>query len=290
MAGRPKSQYRMLTDLGREHGVRLTDTDRTRIAHLGRWYSLSAEQLARFELGLHDWNEDQFTPEFEAHVYAIKRRLAKLVRVRENAGNHTGPFVGSAFAASGTTVWHATRYGISSSTLPWRFRSDINPQFADHAMMAADIGMQIESFGFRVYSERELASGTDKNGDEITTPIESHFINSAGTKTGKKPDVVVVSKDLRSFHAIEVERDQNRAISTYTEKLRAYDDNPAMTGVWYLCASEATANRVKTAASRVFGDRPFNLRVRVVGERVGWAGVPNLSQEERFTEDLRRLL
>lgn len=297
MAGRPKSPYRAETDKGRRFGIVATDDDRTRIAHLARWYCLSADHLARYELADERlWNPylnglppGQRTTEYEKKIRAIKERLGKLVRVQENPGNHTGPLVGSALVDDGKVAWFATRYGITVAALPWRFRSTINPQFAAHAMMAADIGMQVESLGFRVYSERELASGTDKNGDEITTPIESHYTNSSGVRTAKKPDVAIISQDMRSFHAIEVERDQNRSLSTYAEKLRAYDDNPALTGVWYLCAYEATANRIKTAATRVFGDRPFNLRVRVVGERDGWHGVPDLRNDERLVEDLRRL-
>lgn len=226
---------------------------------------------------------------FGREVHSVNVRLRKLRAVEENPGNHTGPMVGSALVDDNKTAWFATRYGATVGGLPWRFRSSINPQFAAHAMMAADVGMQVETMGMKVLSERELASRTDKHGDEVTTDIESFFYTSTGSKVGKKPDLAVLSRDGRSFHAIEVERDRDRAASTYAEKLRAYDDNPAIKGVWYLCAYEATANRVKAAASRVFGDRPFPLRVRVLEDLNGWSGIPGLERDEALISDLRRL-
>ena len=288
-AGRPKSSHRMMTDRGRETGISPTPTDAKRIALLSRWYSLSAEQITRFELGDFNGVMPKDSDTFRKKNYAVKRRLAKLVRVQENPGNHTGPLVGSTYSNSRKIVWYPTRYGTTLASVPWRVRPEINPHFADHAMMAADVGMQVEALGYHVYSERELASGTDRYGEEITINMESYYIARSGQQTGKKPDVAVVSRDERSFIAIEVERDTDRTTTTYVEKLKAYEDNPAVHAVWYVCESEATANRVATAADQVFGTRNFNLKIKVIGQDSDWMGVPRLTEQENMMNDLRSM-
>lgn len=297
MAGRPKSTYRARSDRGREFGVVATPQDRVRLGHLARWYCLSAEHLARYELEDEAlWNPyltglptGERTEAYAKRVRSIKERLGKLVRVQDNPGNHTGPFVGSALVDDGLTAWYATRYGITAAHLPWRFRSAINPQFAAHAMMAADVGMQIESLGYTVYSEREIATATAKSGEEIPTRIESTYTTGTGSQVKKRPDLAVVAPDGERFHAIEVEREQNRALGVYAEKLTAYDSNPAMTGVWYLCAYPATARRVARAANKVFANRDFNLRVRVVPALDRWHGIEGLATDDALLSDLRRV-
>lgn len=301
---RPRSAYRAVTDGGREFGVQPTSDDRRRLAQLARWYALTAEHLARLEVSPADWfphvtgaTDEPLAAAYSTRVTAIKKRLAKLARVEENVGNHTGPLVGSSPSFVNQTAWYCTRYGISVANLPWRFRSSINPQFAAHAFMAADIGTQIEAFGHIVYSERELTTRIDRHGGEITAPVESWYTAVSGVRTAKKPDVAVLAADGRHFIAIEVERDQNRPLATYQEKLRAYDDNANISAVWYLCASPATVNRVGAAADRVFGDRDYPLRILHVGSDSGgtgagdgWAGVVGLEQYSSLSHDLDTLL
>lgn len=298
MATRPKSPLRATTRSGTEFGVKTMPKDQQRIAMLARWYCLSPEHVARAEIDHRLWRPDlvalqpgeTMTREYRSAIRSVKQRFWKLSSVEENAGNHTGPLVGSALVGDGLVAWYATRYGISAASLPWRFRSGINPQFAAHAWMAADIGMQVESLGFRVLSERELSIKTDRNGEEVETQIESPYVNSQGNSVLKKPDVAVISKDARTFIAVEVEKDQNRPIATYMEKMKAYERNGACRAVWYMCGSDTTANRVATAAERVFGNRNYPLRIYTVPGTDGWMGLPGLEQNEGLVNDLRSLL
>lgn len=292
---RPKSPYRVKTP-NANFGIRTTDTDRDRLAFLARWYCASPDRLVRAELDPKFWDpaltglpEGEATAEYVSRLRAIKQRLWKLGSVEENPGNHTGPFVGSALVGDGKTAYFATRYGTSVASIPWRFRSSINPQFAAHAWMAADIGMQIERLGYRVLSERELSTGWDRHGQEFATQVESKYVTSSGQSVTKKPDIAVLSADEESFIAVEVERDLNRPIPTYREKLRAYQDNAAIKAVWYVCISETTAARVIAAANDVFQDRPFPLRIYVAGVHDGWHFIRDLESKPSLMSDLEGL-
>lgn len=295
MANRPKRAYRATSDAGRTFGVEVTTRDAERLSALVRWYCLTAEHIARMEMPQDTWNpgitgllDGDPHPDFAKHLYAVKRRLAKLARVDES-GTHSGPLTQGVIVEPGRTGWYATRYGATAAGSPWQIRSGINPQFASHAWMAADVGLQIESLGHTVLSERELASGIDREGEEVTTSIASQIIGTNGQSVSKKPDLAVLSSDHRSFLAVEVEKWRDRPLSHYTEKLRAYDDNPAVKTVWYLCASDTVANRVATAAERVFGDREYPLRIRTTTQTPTWNGVLGMESDARLLGDLEGL-
>lgn len=290
---RPRSAYQVKTRTGRSAGVVITGRDRQRIADLSRWYSLSAEHLARREMPPETWNpaltetsDGSPLPEFDKKVYAIKRRLAKLAGI-ETAGSQMGPPVSGSLISGFRVGWFTTSYGATIIDSPWAGRSSINPQIASHAWMAADVGMQIEALGYRVLSERELGSKTDKHGSLVETHLDSSVIGSTGNSVSKKPDLAVLSPDERTFMAIEVEKWKDRAMSSYTEKLRAYDDNSAVGRVWYLCGSENVANRVAQAAEKVFGDRNFPLRIRVCPSIGSWDGINGLERDESLLADLK---
>ena len=289
---RPKSSYRAVSDRGRSFGLVLTDLDRQRIEVLGRWHALTVEHLARAEMPAEHWNpsyrdgaDDPVSEEFLKHATGIRRRLSKLARINV-AGSRSGPLVASELTYGGQTVWYATPHGATATDLAWPGKHRILPQMAAHAGTAADIGQQIEALGYRVLSEREITTGLDRHGAMIETPLESTVIGAEGEQVGKKPDLAVISGDERTFLAIEVERRKSRALSVYTEKLRAYDDNPAVGHVWYLCASENVANRVAIAADKVFGDRDFPLRIRVLEPHHTWYGIRGLETDERLLSDL----
>lgn len=295
MANRPKRAYRATSDAGKTFGVEVTTRDIERLSALVRWYCLTAEHITRMEMPQETWNpgitgvlEGDPHPDFAKHLYAVKRRLAKLARV-DDVGTHSGPLAQGVIVEPGRTGWYATPYGATAASSPWRIRPTINPQFASHAWMAADVGLQIESLGYTVLSERELASGIDKNAEEITTSIASQIIGTNGQSISKKPDLAVLSTDRRSFIAVEVEKWRDRPLSHYTEKLRAYDDNPAVKNVWYLCGSDTVANRVAAAAEKVFGDREFPLRIRVTAQTPTWKGVLGMESDGRLLSDLEGL-
>lgn len=288
------SLLKAVKDSGKRTGVRITEDDMRRVAMLARWYSLSPEHIARDELDERIWNPDlnpnpteEDQTAFASKVYAIKRRLARLARIEES-GTHTGPLVGGGRFDYSDSTWFTTQYGASTTGLPWKLRSTINPQQVRHAWFAADVGMQIERLGYYVLSERELSTNVTAGNEEIDLDLNSEFVNSnTGVVTNKKPDVAVLNGDHTKFIAVEVENDKNRSRSTYVEKLKAYDANTKVHAVWYLCSSLATANRVGAAASSIFGtDANFPLRIRVIEGRSNWMGIENLTNDRNLMTDL----
>lgn len=295
MGRRPKAAYQASTDTGRSFGVTVTSRDQERLRMLARWYALSAGHIARAELPITDWHPDYITTgeadgtdAYRRHAYAVKRRLAKLARIEEN-GTISGPLASSVIIPGHETVWYPTLYGATAADAPWRIRSGISPNLVSHAWMAADIGLQIENLGYTVYSEREHASKTDQHGALIHTPIDSPITTRTGQKITKKPDVAVVGTSGQNFIAVEAERYQSRALSVYMEKLSAYQLNPSVHAVWYVCGSTAIAERVGEAADRVFGSQPFPLRIRIAQTWGDWTGIANLPHDTKLTDDLRNL-
>lgn len=279
---------------GRRAGISITDDDRRRVSMLARWYSLSPQHIAREELDERIWNPDlnaEPTAEdrdaYAKRIYAVRRRLSKLAGIEES-GTHIGPLVGGGRFDYNSSTWFATQYGATALGLPWRLKATINPQFVRHAWFAADVGLQIERRGFTVLSERELSTGTTVEGEDVPLDLNSSFVNkNTGTITNKKPDVAVLSAHLDRFIAVEVENDKDRSLNTYAEKLKAYAANPTVAAVWYLCSSQATANRVGNAASSVFGKgSEFPLRIRVMEGRDEWMGIERLPNDVRLMNDL----
>lgn len=250
-------------------GVAISERDLNRLRLLSRWHSLTAEHIARSEqnpaLWSPDRNDAQTHAAFVRAVEAVKRRLRTLKAIEDDPGIGLGPLLGTALAPSGSTAWFTTRIGARAAGLPWKLRNTINPLICQHAWMAADIGMALESAGYHVLSEREIATGIDRHGDEITARLESEHIAPNGRTTGKRPDVAVLHPNDTGYIAIEVERDTDRAISVYEQKLSAYAANTAIRAVWYVCASDTTARRVAQGAQRALGNRSaFPLRITTI--------------------------
>lgn len=265
-----RSSIRSIYRTGKSHGIRVTERDRDRIALMGRWYSLTVNHIVREEYGPEVWNPTH--PEYgtEAQQEAARRafhnvhhRLNQLRRIESDPARNVGPLVENDMNPDGLTAWFATRIGGRTAQLPWTFRNTINPNFAAHSWMAADIGMALESRGYRVLSERELSTGIDKHGERITAQLESRYVASNGRAMNKKPDVAVLHPNGTDYIAIEVERDTDRAVRVYEEKLSAYKSNTAVKAVWYMCASETTARRVGMGAQKALGrSDTFPLRIR----------------------------
>lgn len=252
-------------------GVAISERDLARIRLMGRWHSLTAEHIARSEQDPALWSpalDSAQTPEacaqFTRAVEAVKRRLRTLKAVEHDPGIGIGPLLGTSYTPTSRTAYHATRIGGRTASLPWTLRDKINPMLCEHAWMAADIGMALETKGYRVLSEREIATGIDRHGDEITAPLTSEHLTPGGQTTGKRPDVAVLHPNGTDYIAIEVERDTDRAVSVYEQKLSAYRANTAVQAVWYLCASDTTARRVGKAANKVLGGSGFPLRITTI--------------------------
>lgn len=271
-------------------GVTVTERDLDRLRLLGRWHSLTAEHIARSEQPASLWSpahpdaQDPDTrAEFVRAVEAVKRRLRTLKSIEDDPGIGLGPLLGSAMAPHGFTAYYATRIGARAAGLPWHLRNKINPLICQHVWMAADIGMTLESAGYRVLSEREISTGIDRHGNELTAQLESEY-NAGGRTTGKWPDVVILHPNGRDYIAIEAERDTDRKTSAYEQKLSAYAANSSVRAVWYICASKTTANRVKESAQKVFKTpKAFPLRIMTIPRINGhhFLDMNNLSQRVR---------
>lgn len=273
-----RSSIRSVARTGRSRGIRITDRDRARIAFMGRWYCSSVEHLVRAEYDPALWRPTH--PEYGTEesrdaarraFHNIHHRLNQLRRIESDPARHVGPLVEADMSHTGRTAWFTTRIGARSAHLPWTMRNSINPMFAAHSWMAADIGTAIEARGYNVLSEKELATGIDRHGFRIEAPLESSFIGKAGQETKKKPDVAVLHPNGQDYIAIEVERATDRSVKAYEEKLRAYRRNPAVKAVWYVCASETTAKRVAAGAQKALGSGSrFPLRIHTNIARDGY--------------------
>lgn len=265
-----RSSIRSVARTGRSRGIRITDRDRARIAVIGRWYSVNINHLVRAEHDPAIWQPTH--PDFESEdsrdaarraFHNIHHRLNQLRRIESDPGRNIGPLVDADMNQHGLTAWYATRIGGTTASLPWGLRNSINPMFAAHSWMAADIGMALEDKGYEVLSERELSTGVNRHGFRINAPLESTFTGKAGQETKKKPDVAVLHPNGHDYIAIEIERDTDRSVKTYEQKLRAYRGNSAVRAVWYICASETTARRVGMGAEKALGSSQFPLRINV---------------------------
>lgn len=301
-----RSSLRATSETGRDYGVRITSGDLTRLMHMARWYTMTPPQLARLELPYgHVWDDQHPTgstpearDEFAALTLGIRRRLSKLASINQ-AGTNTGPLVDGATYEYGQATWFTTAYGATAANIPWVIRSNINPMYVKHALMAADIGTHLEATldkaSFQVLSERELGTRYDHQGNALTTDFESHYTPPNGQPVGKRPDIAILGADRRSFIAVEVERRESRSITSYREKLTAYASNPNIIAVWYMCASEAIARRVSTAERRVFGGNAAARGTRsmaainVLNGTDGWLGIPGLLNNKPLRNGLYAL-
>jgi hypothetical protein len=253
--GRQKSS---ITIPGRAKGFEYTARDLERLRFITRWYCVSPMHLIRREQPLELWHPlvhlnqgDNTTRErlLGYRIENIRARMNLMAKVTPH------PTVGIMPVDAHANSYYATRIGAAMVS-PWE---DIYPavwQNYAHAFMAADIGMHLERAGFSVYSEREIGTGRTAIGDIIEHDLASDFRGGQGGRAiQKRPDLVVPSRSSLNYIAVEIERDENRPLRVYRDKLQAYQGNPNITKVWY-CYREGTntGHRVLTAAQELFGD------------------------------------
>lgn len=262
--GRHKSPIRVKR---RSKGFDFQPRDKERLSFIARWYCVSPMHLLRREEDInlwhpmwHKWEGDQAERDrvILTRLNGLRRRMLYMRRIQPH------PPVAAENASATTIGYYATQFG-GAMVSPW---ANIRPaafQNIAHSFMATDIGMQLERSGFRVYSEREVATRTTVHGRPISNPLASTFNpGQGGSPTTKTPDLVVPSRSTENFIAIEIERDENRPLRVYREKLRAYQSNPHIHKVWY-CYREGTntGQRVHQAAHELWGDSYTSL-VRLV--------------------------
>lgn len=293
-----RSSLRAIYRTGQSKGIRVTERDRNRIAIMGRWYSVTVGHLIRAEYDESIWKPSH--PEYGTAAqkdaerrafHNIHHRLNQLRRIESDPARNVGPLVDNDMNPDGLTAWFATRVGGRTAQLPWTFRNTINPMFAAHSWMASDIGMALETKGYRVLSERELSTGIDQHGERITAQLDSRYVAPNGRAMNKKPDVAVLHPNGTDYIAIEVERDTNRAVSVYEQKLSAYASNTAVRAVWYLCASDTTARRVGQGATKALGQGgKFPLRISTIPSLNGYNFFDMDSLPKKLANDLEPML
>lgn len=267
--GRVASSLVNVRPNGDRRGVRITDRDIDRIRLLGRWYTLSPAHLARREQDPAIWHPDHpnsVTPaaaeQWARAVDNVRHRLTRLKQITSDPARKIGPFVGADIGNNSKTTWFATPIGATAAALPWTLRHTINPLSTAHAWMAADIGMPLEALGLTVVSEREITTGVNHRGDPLPNSLASLHFTKNGSQVRKIPDLAILGPN--GHIAIEVERETSRNLNVYRDKLAAYERNPTVAAVWYICARQSIANRVGNAAGSVFGTTStFPLRVSI---------------------------
>lgn len=261
--GRLKSPLRVKR---RAKGFEYQPRDKERLRYITRWYAVTPMHLLRREEEpllwhplVHQWKGDQEAREKQllTRLNGVRRRMLIMRRVQPH------PPVGSAMASATTIGYYATQHGAAMVS-PWENIRRAAFQNLAHAFMAADIGRHLESSGFPVFSEREIATGQTVMGRRINHPVQSEYNGGDGRALIKTPDLVIPSKSTLNFIAVEIERDENRPLRVYRDKLLAYQSNPNIQKVWY-CYREGTNTgaRVKEAATALWGDDYINL-VRLV--------------------------
>ena len=136
------------------------------------------------------------------------------------------------------------------------------------------------------------------NGDDLPIDCTSPYNGAAGT-IFKIPDLAIIARDGCSYIAIEIECDLNRPLETYRTKLEAYEQDPTVAAVWYICETERTAKRVRAAAANYPGANVRILAVRDLGLGLREADMrystdPNTLTAEKKTAllkaDIQRLI
>jgi hypothetical protein len=286
MRGPPLGRHKSsITIPGRNYGFDYVPRDLERLRFIARWYCVSPLHLLRREQTLDLWHPlvhgsqgDNTTRE------RMLRFRLKNIRGRMNLMHQINPHppLGILPVAAQAIGYYATRMGATMVT-PWE---DIQPavwQNYAHAFMAADIGMHLERAGFQVYSEREIGTGRTVTGDIIQHDLASDFRGGQGARAiQKRPDLVIPSQSSLNYIAVEIERDENRPLRVYRDKLQAYQGNPNITKVWY-CYREGTntGHRVLMAAQELFGDTwEKYLRLIPCVERDGFYEMGSANDED----------
>lgn len=261
----------------REVGIDVVDSDLARVQMLARWYCMTSIQIAAMETPIRSWHPDMARGDeetaaglrafLEGKAHRIHRRLRKVAAIKP--GISDGPLVIQKPIEYGKSVWSATAFGARIADTPWRSIGPVSWFNAHHALLAADVAIQFTALvPLPLLSQRELTTGHFANGDDLPLDFNSKYEGKEG-RVSKVPDLAILSKDGRSYIAIEIECDLNRALGTYRSKLEAYERDEKVSAVWYVCEKPRTANRVLTAATdypgsnvRVMGVRDLNLGLR----------------------------
>jgi hypothetical protein len=282
------------------------------VTQIARWHTPTSSHLARMMLPVTDWHpqyaaaalaaeglgegEWESLAVFRRKVRKVSQRLGTLRRVARGAP------VGSFTHELNRPTWYVTPAGIRLADLPFQHTGRPGWTLVAHAWFACDIGVQLEATVLdpwqasspgrptpRLVSEKELRSGTTVGGDPLPD-LRSVHTAPDGKQTGKWPDLAVVGASGR-FVAVEVERTapRRRPIGDYEAKIRAYEANPNVAAVWYVCATEGIAAKVQSAAQNVLVGGGYPLRVHAARAYGPMLQIGTLAAGSVWMEDLGRV-
>lgn len=281
--GRPKSPRRRYTERGNESGVAITPRDKARLVMLERWHTLSAAHVARTELDPAHWSNGP-SAAYASRIRGVRRRFNALANVERSDNNRTGPLVGFMLHGDdGFATYWTTKFGGTAARMPWPGRSGIVWHSVNHHWLAADIGLQLESAGYRVASEREIVSGVTH--DHIALPYRFESRAPTGNiEPTKTPDLAVLG-DRGDYIAVMVITDPLPKPAALAETMRAFRTNTAVQRLWVVATSETAARRVATAAKRADVENIARIRLANRLDARRWA----LSFDQDLNGDLRLL-
>lgn len=276
-------------------GIEYQDTDIDMIRHTARWWCVSYDHYYRMRTNRDHWlgyyTDPELDPEqvkeHEARVGRIAHRVSKLARITEQT-----PLARGRVHDSQTALW-ATLAGGRLVEAPWTKYPKVVPSRAAHAWAASDIGMELQSQGLTVYSEREFSLGMDVHGREV---VGGKFINSKpGTKAlndhGPRPDLAIAGRGGDKFILVEVERSIAKGYAHFENKLYSYFANPRVGAVWYVVEHGETARRLQKlvteiTTSREMRDVPFRFFRLSYGARGNYAYSPGYFSAQACRDDL----
>lgn len=281
-----------------DRGLDLREIDLARVRTLARWYCLTPKHLAALEMDYRSWHPDAAaggddTPEARARLLdrkaeSLRRRLGRMVRVE--ATSTDGPLVAVNLSLERQACFAATKFGGRVVDTPWDNLGPINLHSIQHALLGAEIGIQLHGLmgatPALIFSQRELDTGHAANGEDLPQKYRSGFVRRGGDVVEKAPDLVLSTSTGDKFIAIEVERDTNRPMDVYKAKLAAYEGNLDITATWYVCENPTTARRVLRAAESFPGANVRVMLPRDLGNGLREADMQylHLPEHERATQ------
>lgn len=238
---RMRATFHIQTRRGAVRPVSVQHRDLDRLRLLGRWYALTARQVARYERG---WATPFTVEDLDRDTNVVRKRLRLFEQIARESGG-VGPPVTQLQDFDGTVRWSLTSYAEAWIEGTWAIRKAATAMYAAHAGAAFDVAMDlaptVHAVGARLISEREMLTCVDENGDNLP--------DLASVWGGKRaePDIVILAADGASRIIVEVERQQRGRQSNYERKVVAYADDPDVVAVWYVTDGPAATRRVERA-------------------------------------------
>lgn len=286
------SIIRRTTLQGNDQGIKLQERDIAFLRFAARWWAVTPDSFVRASLPEATWG-----PAYIDGDKAIRDRLAYSVRRRMSRLCTTDvgvrPLLGQGYIAPSESAFWITMEGARLIGAPWGSYPSVNLNAVSHAVLATDVGLDLERKGYTVYSERETSLGRTVLGDDVIggrLETASSTSRSPNPHHGQRPDLTLVGPDGRLI-AIEVERTQGPE-QKYRKKLLTYAgvEDERISAVWYVTASTTLARRVKKVHSELLSDgMRDDMPVRLIQIQSGHFGHSIPDWKPSLKADLDRI-